>query len=83
MSDADLGNKSKDQLIQFAERIETLLEEKKGILDDIKDVKAEAKANGFDIWALNECIKRRAMEPHTRQERDAVLETYFAAFGIE
>ncbi len=34
------------------ERIEKLEEEKKTISDDIRDVYAEAKANGFDVKAL-------------------------------
>lgn len=36
-----------DQLRLLIERIERLEEEKKGIADDIKDVYAEAKANGY------------------------------------
>ena len=42
------GNVAADQLRLFIERIERLEEEKKGISDDIKDVYAEAKSNGYD-----------------------------------
>lgn len=38
---------AQDQLRSFVERIERLEEEKKQIGDDIKDVYAEAKGNGF------------------------------------
>jgi hypothetical protein len=43
---------AKDQLKAFVERIERLEEEKKTIADDIRDVYAEAKGNGFDVKAL-------------------------------
>src|SRR5262249_8966214 len=39
---------AKDQLKAFIERVERLEEEKKAIADDIRDVYAEAKGNGFD-----------------------------------
>ena len=35
------------QLRSIVERIERLEEEKKGIADDVNDVYAEAKANGY------------------------------------
>lgn len=43
---------AKDQLKAFVERIERLEEEKKTISDDIRDVYAESKSNGFDVKAL-------------------------------
>ena len=42
------GTVAADQLRLFIERIERLEEEKKGIADDVHDVYAEAKANGYD-----------------------------------
>jgi uncharacterized protein (UPF0335 family) len=77
------GNASQRQLIQVVERIERLIEERSGINDDIKDVKAEAKANGFDSRTMMEVIKIRKMERNVRQERRALLDTYLAAFGID
>ena len=40
------GTVAADQLRLFIERIERFEEEKKGISDDVRDVYAEAKANG-------------------------------------
>jgi uncharacterized protein (UPF0335 family) len=77
------GNAANDQLRLFVERIEHLIEERNGINDDIRDVKAEAKANGYDARTIMEVIKHRKMEPHVRQERKALLDTYLAAFGID
>jgi uncharacterized protein (UPF0335 family) len=76
------SNASQVELTRFVERIERLMEERQGISDDIKDVKAEAKSNGFDARTLMEVIKIRKLEPHVRQERKALLDTYLAAFGI-
>jgi uncharacterized protein (UPF0335 family) len=77
------GNVAADQLRLFVERIERLHEERKGLGDDLRDVYGEAKANGFDTKIMKEIVRLRAMETHTRQERDAVLETYRAALGLE
>jgi len=43
---------AKEQLKAFVERVERLEEEKKTIADDIRDVYAEAKVNGYDVKAL-------------------------------
>ena len=77
------GNVAADQLRLFIERIERLEEEKKGIADDVKDVYAEAKANGYDNKTMREMVKLRKMETHARQERDALLDTYRSALGLD
>jgi uncharacterized protein (UPF0335 family) len=76
------GTVAADQLRLLIERIERLHEERKGIGDDIRDVFAEAKANGFDTKIMKQVIRLRAMETHTRQEQDAILETYRRALGL-
>jgi uncharacterized protein (UPF0335 family) len=76
------GNVAADQLRLFIERIERLEEEKKGIADDVKDVYAEAKANGYDTKTMRKVVALRRLEAHTRQEMDALLETYRNALGL-
>ncbi|MBW0145815.1 DUF2312 domain-containing protein [Sphingomicrobium clamense] len=71
-----------DQLRLLIERIERLEEEKKGIADDIKDVYAEAKANGYDTKTMRKIVALRKMESHELQEMDALIETYRAALGM-
>lgn len=71
-----------DQLRLFIERIERLKEESKGIADDIKDAFGEAKSQGYDPKVMREIIKLRAMEPHDRQELEAMIDTYKAALGL-
>ncbi len=77
------GNVAADKLSQFIERVERLEEEKKAIADDIRDVYAEAKAQGYDPKIMRQIVRLRKMQPHDRQEMEAVLETYKAALGLE
>ena len=73
---------AKDQLKAFVERIERLEEEKKTIADDIRDVYAESKANGFDVKALRTIVRLRKQEPTERQEQQLILDTYMNALGM-
>ncbi len=77
------GHVAAEQLRLFIERIERLEEEKKGISDDIKDVYLEAKASGYDAKIMREIVKLRKMQPHDRQEMEAILQTYLSALGME
>ncbi|MFL6734449.1 MAG: DUF2312 domain-containing protein [Sphingomicrobium sp.] len=76
------GTVAADQLRLFIERIERLEEEKKGMADDIRDVYAEAKANGYDTKTMRKVVALRKLETHVRQEADALLETYRSALGL-
>jgi uncharacterized protein (UPF0335 family) len=82
---SDIGHNSrfaKDQLKAIIERIERMEEEKKTISDDIRDVYAEAKGNGFDVTALRTIIRMRKQDANDRAEREAILETYMQALGM-
>jgi uncharacterized protein (UPF0335 family) len=73
---------AKDQLKAFVERVERLEEEKKTISDDIRDVYAEAKGNGFDTKALRTVVRLRKQDVNERKEQEAILETYLHALGM-
>jgi uncharacterized protein (UPF0335 family) len=73
---------AKEHLKAFVERVERLEEEKKTIADDIRDVYAEAKANGFDIKALRTIVRMRKEDADERREHEAILETYLHALGM-
>lgn len=77
------GNTAADRLRLFIERIERLEEEKKGIADDIKDVFAEAKSNGYDTKGMRAVLAMRKLARDARLEQEAIVETYKAALGIE
>lgn len=70
------------QIKAIIERIERLEEEKRQIASDIKDVYAEAKANGFDTKVLRKVVTLRRQDADERREQDAILETYMAALGM-
>ena len=73
---------AKDQLKAFVERVERLEEEKKAITDDIRDVYAEAKGNGFDVKTLRVVVRLRKQDSNERKEQEALLETYLHALGM-
>jgi uncharacterized protein (UPF0335 family) len=78
----DPGLVAKDQLAAFVERIEKLEEEKKCISEDIKDVFAEAKGNGFDVAVMRKVIQLRKQDLGERQEQQAILDLYLQAMGM-
>ncbi len=73
---------AKDQLKAFVERVERLEEEKKAIADDIRDVYAEAKGNGYDVKTLRVVVRLRKQDINERREQEAILETYMHALGM-
>ena len=73
---------TRDQIKAIVERIERLEEEKKTISDDIRDVYAEAKGNGFDVKALRTIVRLRKQDANERAEAETILETYMLALGM-
>jgi len=79
---ADPAGFAKDQLKSLVERIERLEEEKQALADDIKEVYAEAKGNGFDTKTLRSVVRLRKQDSAERQEQEALLELYMQALGM-
>ena len=79
---AKVGGIAVDQLKSIVQRIEKLEEEKAGISADIRDVKDEAKGNGFDIKAINTIIALRKKDASEREEEESILDTYLHAMGM-
>ncbi|MBN9525755.1 MAG: DUF2312 domain-containing protein [Alphaproteobacteria bacterium] len=65
-----------EQLQQIVSRVERLEEEKKGIADDIKEVYAEAKSNGFDVKIIRNVIKLRKLDRAALREMDEMMQLY-------
>lgn len=78
----DVGGIAADQLASYIERIERLEEEKANLMADIKEVKGEAKALGFDIKTINAILKLRKLTEQEREEQEALLDIYKAALGM-
>ncbi len=70
-----------DRLRSFIERVERLEEDKAAVMNDIKEVYAEAKGEGYDVKTLRQVVKIRKMEKAERQEQEAMLDLYLAALG--
>ncbi len=79
----EITNATAGQLKAFIERIERLEEDKKAITDDIKDVYAEAKGNGFDVKVLRKIVSIRKQDQNERKEEDEILSLYMQAIGME
>ena len=71
-----------ERLTQLIERIERLEEEKRALMADIKDVYAEAKANGFEPKIMRQVVRLRSMDCDLLSEQDALLDAYRDALGL-
>jgi uncharacterized protein (UPF0335 family) len=76
-----LNQAAQGQLKSIIERIERLEIEKGEIAEQIKEVKAEAKGNGFDVKIINKVIRIRKQDRAKRMEEDAILDLYLSAIG--
>jgi uncharacterized protein (UPF0335 family) len=72
-----------NQLKSIVARINTLMDEKKQISDDITDVYAEAKGNGFDVPALRAIVKAQREDADKRRAREAMVDLYRGKLGID
>lgn len=70
------------QLRAFIERIERLEEDRKAVADDIKEIYAEMKGNGFDTKAVRTIVRLRKKDHAERQEEEAILDLYKTALGM-
>jgi uncharacterized protein (UPF0335 family) len=73
---------AQDQLRAFIERIERMEEEKAAIANDIKEIYAEAKGNGFDTKIIRQIVRIRKQDANERMEQEALLELYLNALGM-
>ena len=58
----DVGGVAGQRLASFLERVERLEEEKAALMEDIKEVYAEAKGVGFDVKTMRKVIALRKMD---------------------
>lgn len=73
----------KERLLSFVERIEKLEEERAAIAEDVRQVYAEAKADGYDVKAMRQVVRLRKKDPATRQEEESMLDLYKGVLGME
>lgn len=79
-----IGDNSGDQRLRLLiERIENIEREQRDLADDKKDVYVEAKAAGYTPKIIREIVKFRKMKPDDLAERNALLQTYASALGLD
>jgi uncharacterized protein (UPF0335 family) len=76
-----LGGNAQAQLKSVVERVERLETEKAEVVEQIKEVFAEAKGNGFDVKILRKIVRIRKMDRAKRLEEEAILDLYLSALG--
>lgn len=78
----DVGGVAGQRLASFLERVERLEEEKAALMEDIKEVYAEAKGVGFDVKTMRRIIALRKMDSEKRRESEELLDLYKSAVGM-
>jgi uncharacterized protein (UPF0335 family) len=76
MANDALGGNSAKELKSIIDRVENLIEDRKSVNADIKQVLDEADSSGFDKKIIRKVIQRRAVARIIRLEQDALIETY-------
>jgi uncharacterized protein (UPF0335 family) len=70
------------KLTALIERIERLNEEKAGLNEDIKEIFAQAKSEGFDAKAMRRIIQLRKMESNARTDLLNAEEAYLISLHM-
>ena len=76
-----LNQTAQSQLKSIIDRVERLDTEKSEISEQIKEVFAEAKGNGFDVKVLKKVIALRKQDRAKRMEEEAIMDLYLSAIG--
>lgn len=69
-------------LLAFIQRIERMEDEKTAIGQDIKEIYAEAKGNGYNTKIVRMIVKRRKQDAAERAEQEALLDLYEHSIGM-
>lgn len=74
---------AQDQIRAFVDRILRMKEEAKSVKDDIREIYAEAKGNGFDKTVLGKLVnyvEKRGKDSNAVAEADALFDIYLEAY---
>ncbi len=81
MADA-FNSISGEKLRNFITRIERLEEDKSNVANDIREVYAEAKANGFEPKIMRKVVQLRKIDTQKLQEQETLLELYKSVLNM-
>lgn len=77
-----MAGKGHNRLKSLIERIERLNTEKQEVAEQISEVYAEAKAEGYDAKTMRKLVQLRKKPKAEREEEEALLETYMTELGM-
>jgi uncharacterized protein (UPF0335 family) len=80
-SDDVITGAAQGRLRSIVERIERLEEDKAVVANDLKEVYAEAKGEGFDVKILRKVVRLRKQDKVKRSEEEALIDLYMSAVG--
>ena len=81
MTDA-FNSISGEKLRNLITRVERLEEDKSNVLNDIREVYAEAKANGFEPKIMRKVVQLRKIDSQKLQEQEALLDLYKSVLNM-
>jgi uncharacterized protein (UPF0335 family) len=76
-----LNTTAQGKLKSLIERIERIEEDKAAVANDLKEVYAEAKGEGFDVKIVRKVVRLRKQDSAKRQEEEALIDLYISAIG--
>jgi uncharacterized protein (UPF0335 family) len=77
-----VGGIGGEQLKSLIERIERLEEERRALAEDIKEVYAEARGNGFEPKIMRQIVRMRRRDQDDLDEEETLLTLYKRAIGM-
>ncbi|WP_291869679.1 GapR family DNA-binding domain-containing protein [Bradyrhizobium sp.] len=82
MEEPSTGHNSNEQLKAILARINNLEDEKKQTSDDIRELYAEAKGNGFNPKALRVVVRKQRADAKKAADLEADVDAYMTAMGM-
>ena len=79
---ADVGGIAGERLKSLIERIERLEEERRTLGEDIKEVYAEAKGQGFEPKIMRQIVRIRRRDQEELDEEESLLDVFKRALGM-
>jgi uncharacterized protein (UPF0335 family) len=70
-----------ERLKQFIARIEAIEEERFEVSEQIREVKADAKALGYDRKTISQIVRLRRIHPDDLANQEILLDAYLATIG--
>lgn len=74
---------SSDTLRPYVEDCEKLIEQRKLINEQIKDLLDGAESKGLDKKTIRDMIRLRALDKTDRDEREQLRDIYMCALGLD